>query len=123
MTGLAITKTGVEFRRHFHCAETIIAKMKEAAAADPTIVGLLDAAMLGTAGDQNEGWKRGVSKHLGVAALHNYLIAAMIGGEAAAIGLLWGLALPWVIALFVAGFIVVSNLFYAYRGMVFSRQG
>lgn len=123
MTGLAMTKTGVEFRRHFHCAEAIIIKMKEAVATDPTIFGLLDVATLGTAGDQNEGWKRRVAKHIGVAALHNYLIAALIGGEVAAIGLLWGFTLPVVIALFAGSSIFASSLFYAYRGIVFSRQG
>lgn len=123
LTGLAITKAGIEFRRHFHCAEAILAEMKVIVATDQAMAGLLSAAMLGTAGDHNERWRRHAAKHLGVAALHNYLIASLIGGEIAAIALLWGFTWPWVIGLFIGASAGAALLFLAYRGLVYSRHG
>ena len=120
MIGMAIIKVGVEFRRHFHQAEAIIAHFQLVEPKDEVLQALLKCARMGTTGDESTGLRRFLAKRFGVAALHNYMMALIIGME---LGVVATLVLPapgWAGLVFPVATAVAITGLQAYRRTIWS---
>lgn len=115
MIAMAIVKVGVEFRRHFHRAEGIVAIFERSVGQDEPLKGLLKLAKMGTAGDENIGARRFLARSFGVAAIHNYMMSLLVGMEVAIAGTLVLPSPAWAALTFPLSTSVVIAGLQAYR--------
>jgi len=122
LIGMAIVKVGVEFRRHFHQAESIMTLFQIVEPGDEALQALLQRAKMGTSGDESRGVRRFVAKRFGVAAIHNYVISLLIGLEVAIAAALLLPQPSWAALAFPAATAFAIAALQAYRRTIWSSS-
>ncbi len=121
LVGLAVTKVGVEFKRHFHQGEKILVTVSRSTQVSPEVRRAFTEAMLGTVSDEEIGLSRFVARNLSVAAIHNYMISLILASEATMLFAILGARPEILIGIFCGSAIILSIFFDFYRIIITRR--